>query len=351
MMRDGEVNPRDIPGAAVEAHEAYVDEFGARNAEILSGFRASMYRTQAEGSAQTWVSAAVTAARWLESNYRISLDDADRTDVDDYLEWMTGEFASTETAAGKLDGVRKLYEWMYRKGVVEDDISDDLAGWDELGLTKGQTRQAEALSLTDDYVAITREEVEELWHDDNLPSPSLRNEIAIRLLWYTGIRTSEIVRIKIDHIDRDEGRIRIYAPKTDDYRDVWYPPNRMEPLLNEWLQYRRGDLSSLADESEYLLLTHQSPQMRASHVSRIVKDASRNAGSNMVMYVDAAGKKRWKVTGHTLRHSFATYHANKLGTPIHILQDVMGHEKIETTRKYITKDKEAQRRAMQEPWE
>ncbi|AEH35585.1 tyrosine-type recombinase/integrase [Halopiger xanaduensis] len=344
------VEARRIPGAAVKPHEPYVEEFGERNAEILSGFRASMKRTQAEGSAQTWISGAVTCARWLEEHYGINLEEANRSDLDDYLEYISGEFESTETLGGKLDSVRHLYDWMYRKGVVDDDPTTAF-DWENYVNGKSRTLQAEALNQNKDYVAIPREEVEELWQDDALPSPALRNEILIRLLWYTGMRSSEIVRVKIGDIDRDEGRIRIYAKKTDDYRDVWYPVNRMEPLLNEWLGYRRSALSPYADESPYLLLTHQAEQMRASHVSRIVKDAARNAGINEVLYVDAAGKKRWKVTGHTLRHSFATHHANVLETPIHILQDVMGHDKIETTRKYISEDKEAQRRAMQEPWE
>jgi integrase/recombinase XerD len=344
------VDSREIPGAAVEAHEDYVDEFEERNAEVLSGFKASMERTQADGSAQTWISGAVTCARWLENHYGVNLEEAERSDLDDYLEFISGEFESTETLGGKLDSVRHLFDWLYRKGVVDEDPTTSF-DWENYVNGKSRTLQAEALNQNKDYVAIPREEVEELWTDDALPSPALRNEIVVRLLWYTGIRTSEIVRIKIGDIDRDEGRIRIYAKKTDDYRDVWYPPSRMEPLFTEWLGYRRGALSPYATESDYLLLTHQSEQMRASHASRIVKEAAQNAGSNEVLYVDAAEKKRWKITGHTLRHSFATYHANVLETPIHILQDVLGHDKLETTRKYISEDKEAQRRAMQDPWE
>lgn len=344
------VEARRIPGAAVEAHEPYVEEFSDRNAEILSGFKASMERTQADGSAQTWISGAVTCARWLEDHYAIALDEVHRSDLDDYLEYISGEYESSETLGGKLDSVRHLYDWLYRKGVMDEDHSTTF-DWDDYVNGKSRTLQAEALDQDDDYIAIPREEVEMLWQDENVPAPALRNEILLRLLWYTGVRTSEIARIKISDINRDEGRIRIYGKKTDDYRDVWYPPARMEPLLTEWLTFRRGTLSPYADESPYLLLTHQSGQMRASHASRIVKEAAQNAGINEVLYTDAAGKKRWKITGHTLRHSFATHHANVLDTKIHILQDVMGHDNIDTTRKYISEDKEAQRRAMQEPWE
>lgn len=346
------VEPQDIPGAAIEPVEKYVDEFSSKNAAILSGFKASMYRTQPEGSAQTWVSGAVNAVRWLSKNYEMTVTEASQSDLDDYLEYISGEYESTETIAGRLDGLKHLYRWLERKGEVESNPVDGLE-WVDYGLSKGKTRQAEELDLEEDYIAISREEVQQLWQDENIPSPALRNKIAIKLLWFTGVRASELARVKIDkNIDRNEGRIRIYAPKTDDYRDVWYPKNRLKLNLTEWLDYgKREALSPYAEESDYLLLTHQSEKMRAEHISRIVKDAAKNAGINEVMYNDANGNKRWKITGHTLRHSFATYHANKLETPIHILQDVMGHKKIETTRKYISEDKEAQRKAMQEPWE
>lgn len=348
MSRD--VDPRRIPGAAIEPHQPYVDEFEPRNAEILTGFKGSMERTQKSGSAQTWVSGAVSCARWLETHYKITLGDVNRTDIDDYLEYISGEYNSTETLGAKLDSVRHLCDWMYRKGVVDEDWSETFE-WSKYVNGSSRTLQAEALDQNEDYVAIPREEVEMLWQDDALPSPALRNEIIIKILWFTGLRSSEIVKIKIDNIDREKGEIRFYDKKTDEYHDVWYPVSRMEPLLKEWIGFRRDTLSPYADESPYLLLTHQKEQMRASHVSRIVKEAAQNAGVNEVLYIDAAGKKRWKITGHTLRHSFATHHANVLGTPLHILQTVMNHEDMDTTRKYISEDKEAQRRAMQKPWE
>ncbi len=59
------------------------------------------------------------------------------------------------------------------------------------------------------------------------------------------------------------------------------------------------------------------------------------------------------VTLYTLRHTYGT-RAQKAGVPIDVLADLMGHEKIETTRKYYIDDnlesKEKQRDKLNEMW-
>ena len=59
------------------------------------------------------------------------------------------------------------------------------------------------------------------------------------------------------------------------------------------------------------------------------------------------------VTLYTLRHTYGT-RAQKAGVPIDVLADLMGHEKIETTRKYYIDDnfesKERQRQKLNNMW-
>ncbi|OYR50011.1 tyrosine-type recombinase/integrase [Halorubrum sp. Eb13] len=332
-----------------QINEKYTDEFCERNAELLSRFERSMYQTRPDGSAQTWTSSAVTYTRWFRDRHGKPIDEASKVDVDDYYEFVSGQYEGGATAGGKFDGVQQLYHWMSRKEVIEQNFTESLVR-EDYGIVNGATRQARALRQEEDYISIPRKKVELLWKEENLPGPRARNELLIKLLWYTGLRCSEIVRIRIIDIDHDEHKIKIFDKKTNEFRPVWYP-QRLKPLFAQWLdQGGRDVIGPHGGESEYLFLTHQSPQMRSSHVSRIVKEAAKNAGINEVLYVDEAGKKRWKVTGHTLRHSMATYHANKLDTKVHHLQKILGHDDIETTLKYVDDDDRAIRQAMQRPW-
>lgn len=54
---------------------------------------------------------------------------------------------------------------------------------------------------------------------------------------------------------------------------------------------------------------------------------------NKELYVDAAGRPRYRYHFHSLRHSFAVNCLNQ-GIPPHILQSMLGHSDLKTTSKY-----------------
>lgn len=334
-----------------EIKDKYVedDEIGERGEVLLSAFEESLYRTENENSAQTWLSGAKMYTKWLWSNISKEPEEAETPDLTAYFEYVSDEFAPN-TQSGKYHGVEHFYDWMVRYGLREISPVDKLSR-DEFNIGKGGT----IVDNEDGYTAIEREEVEEVI--DHVPAPSTRNRLIAKLLWFTGVRAVELCRIRIDDIHRGEGRISIrnakkVSDRMDDRRDVWYPPNRVKWDLQEWLDNGgRENLSPKADESDYLFLTHQSKKMRPSHVSRIIKEAGKNAGLNEVVAEDRRGRKRWKIRSHTLRHSFCSYHANELETPLHVLKRVAGHLKYETTLRYVEDDPETRRQAMQDPWE
>lgn len=64
-------------------------------------------------------------------------------------------------------------------------------------------------------------------------------------------------------------------------------------------------------------------------------------------YGKRAGVRR--VTPHVFRHTFATGMADR-GVAIEVVQSLMGHESIETTRIYVTESREARIAAMEGAW-
>lgn len=204
-------------------------------------------------------------------------------------------------------------------------------------------------------IAVSPQIVQKIWR--NAPTPTLFSELCIRLMWETGIRCKELTTIEIGdkpdwsknelkHLDREQRRITIQTAKTSPkdanyWREVYYSP-QLDRLLHTYITQARGE-SKYAADSPYLLVTSHAPQLRPSYVSRKVKQAAYNAGVNEALWTDAAGKHRHLITGHTLRHSFASYRANHTDMKLHILADLMGHRKLDTTRQYISRDDNAQR--------
>lgn len=145
----------------------------------------------------------------------------------------------------------------------------------------------------------------------------------------------------MEDVDWEEQSIQIRDKKTNSYRKVWFGEQTRTVLYDEWVELDRETTGKHGSDSEYLFLTTHNPQMRSSHVSRIVKESADEAGINEVLYQDKNGKDRWKITGHTLRHSMASYHANVLETPIHQIKTMLGHSSIDTTMKYVKEDEQA----------
>jgi integrase/recombinase XerD len=173
----------------------------------------------------------------------------------------------------------------------------------------------------------------------------VRNKLVLQLLWETGCRSSEAVAIKIADIDRDEKSIKIESSKKGELsgsksRTVYYS-RTFELTLREWLD--RGErgkyLGAEEGEDGYLLVTRESPQMAVDRITEIVKKVAAEADVQKILYQDASGVDRHRVTAHAFRHSYAV-HRVKNGMPIVYLQELLGHEDIEMTREYLEFRKE-----------
>lgn len=187
---------------------------------------------------------------------------------------------------------------------------------------------------------LTPDEVRDLV-DNVPPDKPVRNELIVRLLYQTGMRRSELVRVKLDHIDRDKREIDVYGKKTEDPRTVWYQPS-LDTLLNLWIE---GDRNAVfhSDDSPYLFPTRRGERMSEQTVTDVVTDAAERAGIQETVYENRAGQRVRRVGAHTLRKSFGVHFIND-GGDISFLMELLGHEDIGTTKenylKYSTKELE-----------
>mgnify|MGYP000309589483 CR=1 FL=1 len=155
---------------------------------------------------------------------------------------------------------------------------------------------------------------------------SLREKLVCELLWATGVRRSELVSIKIDHIDFDERSIWVDNAKNPNDRDVFYGP-RCANILKRWMDYGRQQYA-YADESDYLLCSSHSAKLQDKYPNEIVKRVADRAGLLTSYGTDAAGRTLHHPTAHSYRHSFAVH---RLDMNLKPLSDLLGHQSVETT--------------------
>jgi len=130
-----------------------------------------------------------------------------------------------------------------------------------------------------------------------------RNFLIMLLMWRTGMRNSEVVKLKKQDINFEEERIIIHQGKGK--KDRWIP---LDTVLGDLLAYHMGDMG--LDQRLFPITTAQ--------VRNIVHK-----------YQDAE-----YVKPHTFRHSFAVY-CLKSGMNVRSLQKILGHKDLSTTAEYL----------------
>lgn len=186
--------------------------------------------------------------------------------------------------------------------------------------------------------SLNEQEVYDLIHakDDNYdPEKSnpqnisrLRNKLILTLLYSTGLRVSELIKLKIPSIDEKERTIRVRGKGEKD-RIVIFDDNTLD-LIHEYLDKRNMD-------SEYLFLSQEGNTLSSRYIQLMIKEYAKTAEITK------------KVTPHVLRHSFAT-HLLKNGVDIRAIQQLLGHSNLSTTQIYTSVDMHTLKNVYDDAW-
>lgn len=141
-----------------------------------------------------------------------------------------------------------------------------------------------------------------------------RKHLAILSVAYSaGLRVSEVVRLRLEDLDRERGLIQVRGGKGRKDRCTLLSSTALA-LVDAWLEG--------ADPGLWLFPgSHPGRHLNARTVQKVAAEARARAGIAK------------PVTPHVLRHSFAT-HLLEGGTDVRLIQELLGHASVRTTEIY-----------------
>jgi integrase/recombinase XerD len=166
---------------------------------------------------------------------------------------------------------------------------------------------------------LTEEEVKRLVNaPDTRTTAGYRNRVIIEILYDTAVRRSELTSIRVMDLDLAAGFILIRG-KGGKERVVPLG-DRVCDLVRSYLLAVRPSFVRGPDPGS-LILNRWGSRLSSNGVWAVVKRCARLAGIER------------NITPHGLRHTCAT-HMLKNGAPVRHLQEMLGHESLESTQIY-----------------
>jgi integrase/recombinase XerD len=264
------------------------------------------YLTVEKGLARNSLSAYHSDLRhfghWL-AGQGIPLEKVERIQIVRYFQALRTAGISPRSVARALAAIRGMFRFLVFERHLKHDPTENLEN-PKLWTTLPKSLQPE--------------EVEALLAAPKSDTPEgIRDRAMLELLYATGLRVSELIRVRIDELVMDAGFLRTMG-KGSKERIVPFGDSARDAIVL-FAEGTRRELDK--DGDPHLFLT------------RLGRPMTRQAfWMNIVRYARVAGIQT-HISPHVLRHAFAT-HLLENGADLRSVQMMLGHADISTTQIY-----------------
>ncbi len=234
-----------------------------------------------------------------------------------YFRARLEEGLSPRSVSRSITGVRMFLRFLVQEGALEENC----ARW--LETPKLWSRLP---------VVLNEQEIDRLLAAPATPAVKFprRDRAVLELFYATGARVSEVCSLTLQQLRLDLGLVRIIGKGSKERLVPLHRPGIA--AVREYLAAERPALLGAREDPETVFLTQHGRPIDRENVWRLVKRYARLAGIAK------------RVTPHTLRHSFAT-HLLTHGADLRVVQELLGHARVETTEIYTHLDRTDLKRA------
>jgi integrase/recombinase XerD len=259
-------------------------------------------RSSAENTMSSYANDLKAYGLWLDEK-GLSFDRVDYYNLAGYTTVMKETGLKTTSINRRLSTIRQLYRFLLDEGIIEKDPTREIV------MPKRAQYLPEVLNVN---------EVEGLLNAPDISKPlGKRDKAMLELLYATGLRVSELIKLKLNNINLGAGFLLARGKGGKE---------RLVPMGEKAISWTREYIetvrpSMIVKKSETLFFSNRGTAMSRQNFWYIIK-----------RYALAAGIFR-DISPHTLRHSFAT-HLLTGGADLRSVQMMLGHSDISTTQIY-----------------
>lgn len=234
--------------------------------------------------------------------HKINFLKIEKNDIMGYLKFLDQKNLKNASIARNISSLRSFYNYLVNVKIIESNIFKRI-------------RNPKVERKLPNYLSIS--EVETILDGINTSDEiGIRNKCLFELIYATGMRVSEVANLKIDDIDLKSKSIRVVG-KGSKTRMVYFG-STTEELLTKYLNVRTNFLKK---SSEYLFVNANGDICKRQTIENYIKKIMQTSSI------------KHKITPHTLRHTYAT-HLLDNGADLRSVQELLGHENLDTTEIY-----------------
>jgi integrase/recombinase XerC len=247
--------------------------------------------------------------RWLLENDLTVGHPADITKahLSEYLSSLSDQGLSGQTRARKLAVIKEYFRFLVGQGILPVSPAESVNA-------PKRERNGRNFLTVSEYTRLL-----------SLAGSNPRDYAILQVFLQTGIRVSELCKLAISDVDLIDATLTIRQGMAD--RTIELEKKALLALRNHLINRPQ----SLSDA---LFLNYQGEPISERGIQKL-----------LAKYVKLAGITK-RISPHSLRHTFATYKAER-GVSFYQLQQWLGHWNLNTTQIYVHLGKQNSRKVME----
>lgn len=240
------------------------------------------------------------------------MSEIEKDDIDDYLAYLVNDKKLKKTSVNTiLSGLKSLFKELEKNGY------------------SNPSRHTQLFKTTrnlDNILKLSYEDIKEILSKYRVyGDKSYRNIIILQMLFYTGMRSSELINLKFKHILKRDEEYFIKLETTKSGKEQYKPMHEfLVKKMSDYKNYVKNMFSIKKEElEEYFIFPtsfEKNTKMSYNNLYSLIQEMGKVIGKN--------------ISPHNVRHAIAT-ELSINGADILEIRDFLGHSDSKVTEIYI----------------